>query len=280
MADLNARVPVLPLRDAVIPAGFSAHLFVTELSGIAAIDAAVARDAMVFLVLQKPGTPAEPGPADLHSVGTLARVVEHASTLPDAMRKVTVAALKRASLVRARRVTSKAADMLEAEVTSLGEGIQLMGAGKGLMYRLADEFERYAARKAVVHGAPGERKLNVHDFHAVRESGDPVQLVNYVTWTIDLGAEQKQQVLALERTTDRVARMIELIEERMRQISDGALALGSARTALETLETTLAQHKSATGALREEDAKRTSMRVEEALQEARTAIAQLLATIR
>jgi ATP-dependent Lon protease len=279
MAD-SARVPVLALRDVVIPAGFSAHLFVTELSAIAAIDASVARDAMVFLVLQKGKSPSEPGPGDLHAVGSLARVVEHASTLPDAMRKVTVAALKRASLVRAGQAKGQTGDYLEAEVVPLVEGIELMGAAKSIMYRLADAFERYAARKAVVHGAAGERKLNLADFKAVRESGDPVQLVNYVTWTIDLRAEQKQRVLSTERTADRVTRMIDLIEERMRQISDGALALGSATKTLEAIESALAHHKTATGVLREEDAKRAALRVEQALQEARVAIAQLLATAR
>jgi ATP-dependent Lon protease len=274
MIESTARVPVLALRDVVIPAGFSAHLFVTEASAIAAIDAAVARDAMIFLVLQT-NPLGDPGPEQLHTVGTLARVVEHASTLPDAMRKVTVAALKRASRVRCARVQGKTGNYLEAEVTLLVEGIQLMGAAKSSMYRLAEEFERYAARKAAVHGAPGERRLNLVDFESVQASGDPVQIVNYITWTIDLRPEQKQQVLAAERTADRVTRLIELIEERMLQISDAAIAHSSARAALEAVETALAQHRNATGALREEEAKRSAAHVEEALQQACRAIAQL-----
>ena len=88
-------LPVLPLRDFVAFPYMVLPLFVARERSREAIEDALAGDRLVMLLAQRDPECAQPGPEDLHSVGTVAMVLR-TMQLPDGRTKVLVQGLQRA----------------------------------------------------------------------------------------------------------------------------------------------------------------------------------------
>lgn len=71
-------IPVIPLKDVVIFPGISAPLAVRRARSVRALDAALAKDKLVFFVAQKNAVAGDPKAEDLYEVGTIAKVGESA----------------------------------------------------------------------------------------------------------------------------------------------------------------------------------------------------------
>ena len=73
-------VPIIPVRSRVLFPGMILPFGVGRAASIAAAQQAVRSESLVGLVMQRDPASDEPGPDDLHAVGTLARVVRHVTT--------------------------------------------------------------------------------------------------------------------------------------------------------------------------------------------------------
>ena len=87
-------LPVLPLRDVVVFPHMVIPLFVGRDKSIRALELAMASDKRIALVAQKSAETDDPGAADLHSIGTLATVLQLLK-LPDGTIKVLVEGVER-----------------------------------------------------------------------------------------------------------------------------------------------------------------------------------------
>ena len=88
-------LPLLPLREFVVFPYMVVPLFVARERSIAALEDALAGDRLVLLVAQRNGELDEPGPDDLHRVGTVA-MVTRSLRLPDGRVKALLQALGKA----------------------------------------------------------------------------------------------------------------------------------------------------------------------------------------
>jgi len=95
----SPEVPVLPLRDVVVYPHMVIPLFVGRDKSIRALDGAMAHDKQILLVAQKSADVDDPGPADLHQIGTLANILQLLK-LPDGTVKVLVEGNRRARIAR------------------------------------------------------------------------------------------------------------------------------------------------------------------------------------
>jgi ATP-dependent Lon protease len=68
-------IPLLPIRDIVIYPYMMLPLFVGRDVSIRAVEEALARDRLIFLVAQKNSGEENPNPADIHRVGTIASIM-------------------------------------------------------------------------------------------------------------------------------------------------------------------------------------------------------------
>jgi ATP-dependent Lon protease len=68
-------LPILPLRDMVVFPYMVLPLFVARDRSIAAVDDALAGGRLLLLVAQRDGEIEDPGPDDLHRVGTVVPVM-------------------------------------------------------------------------------------------------------------------------------------------------------------------------------------------------------------
>ena len=89
--------PVLPLRDVVVYPHMVIPLFVGREKSIRALDSAMASDKQILLIAQKSAEVDDPGVKDLHSVGTLANILQLLK-LPDGTVKVLVEGNQRAKI--------------------------------------------------------------------------------------------------------------------------------------------------------------------------------------
>jgi len=91
-------LPVLPLRDIVIFPFMIVPLYVSREKSIKAVDQALAENRMILLAAQRKQEEDEPGPDDIHAVGTVALIMRMLK-LPDGRIRVLVQGLSRARVV-------------------------------------------------------------------------------------------------------------------------------------------------------------------------------------
>ena len=75
-------MPMLPVRDVVVFPHMVVPLFVGRPKSIAAVDAALARDRLIFLATQKDDEAEDPAVEDIYGVGTVAMIMRMLK-LPD-----------------------------------------------------------------------------------------------------------------------------------------------------------------------------------------------------
>lgn len=97
--DLNIpkELPLLPVRDVVIFPYMILPLFVGREKSIAAVEAALSRDRMIFLATQREMGEEEPQPDDIFTVGTVAMIMRMLK-LPDGRVKILVQGLAKGRL--------------------------------------------------------------------------------------------------------------------------------------------------------------------------------------
>src|SRR5688572_8742156 len=89
VVDVPEQLPLLPIRDLVVFPFMVVPLFVSRKVSIAAVDAALAGDRMLFLCAQKNAGADEPGPGELFRVGTIGKILRMRK-LPDGQVKILV----------------------------------------------------------------------------------------------------------------------------------------------------------------------------------------------
>jgi ATP-dependent Lon protease len=94
--EFQDRLPVLPLRDLVVFPYMTIPLLVGRVPSINAVERAVAKDRVLFCVTQKRSEVADPGPDELHELGTVVRVLQ-LFRLPDGTLRVLAEGIVRAN---------------------------------------------------------------------------------------------------------------------------------------------------------------------------------------
>jgi ATP-dependent Lon protease len=109
-------LPVLPLRDIVIFPFMIVPLYVSRDRSIKAVDQALAENRMILLAAQKKQDEDEPGPDDIHGVGTVALIMRMLK-LPDGRIRVLVQGLSRARILS----YDEGLPHLQAHIETVGE---------------------------------------------------------------------------------------------------------------------------------------------------------------
>jgi len=89
MEDRKRILPLLPLRDIVVFPHMVVPLFIGRDKSIAALDAALAQDRLIFLAAQQDASTNDPGEEEIYRIGTVAHVIQ-ILRLPDGTVKVLV----------------------------------------------------------------------------------------------------------------------------------------------------------------------------------------------
>ncbi len=193
--------PVMPLRDIVIFPGMVAPLVVGRKNSIRALEYAMEKRSLVFLVTQKDAGVDEPKAEHLYTRGTLAAVMQ-LLRLPDGTIKALVEGKRRA------RVSA----FLEDEVFFSAEVIETPDTEDE-----GQELQAYARelRQTFDHYCKSNKKIPAEVIKSVTSIGNPSRLVDLICSHIPLKTEEKQQLLEILALPERIRRVLEVMYREM-----------------------------------------------------------------
>lgn len=197
----HPNVPVLPLRDVVVYPHMVIPLFVGRDKSIFALERAMEHDKKIVLVAQKDAAQDQPGVDDIYRVGTMSSILQMLK-LPDGTVKVLVEGVQRARIVRFQDIDkyfSAEVDLSQADAADPRE-IEV------LTRSLLEQFEQYVKLN---------KKVPPEVLASLGSIDDASRLADTVAAHLSVRIEQKQQILELEDTRERLEHLIVRLEEEI-----------------------------------------------------------------
>jgi ATP-dependent Lon protease len=200
MADLMHEdvFPVLPLRDIVVFPHMIVPLFVGREKSVRALEDVMKDDKKILLVAQKNAAQDDPTPDDIYRVGTLSTVLQLLK-LPDGTVKVLVEGGSRA------HITGFTGNAQFFEATAIPQPEQD-----------GDERELEALSRSVISQFEQYLKLNKkippEVLVTINQIDDPGKLADIVASHLQLKISEKQELLEIETTSERLERVYACME--------------------------------------------------------------------
>ena len=192
-------VPVLPLRDVVVYPHMVIPLFVGRDKSVTALDRAMGSNKQILLVAQRAPETDDPGPEDLHGVGTLASILQLLK-LPDGTVKVLVEGTERAKVDSLRSED----DALLADITRIkttGEDDER--EVDVLMRSALTLFDQYVKLN---------KKIPPEILTSLAGIDQPGRLADTIAAHMALKIEDKQRILEMEDVRGRLESVMSMIE--------------------------------------------------------------------
>jgi ATP-dependent Lon protease len=210
-------LPLLPVRDIVIFPYMVLPLFVSREKSIKALEEALAKDRLIFLVGQKNLAEEDPSMKDLYRVGTVALVMKMLK-LPDGKIKILVQGLSKASIKETLQTTPyflvKVDNIKDPFVT------EITLETEALMRNVREQLERI-----VSYG-----KFLSPDLMFVIESvDDPGRLADLVASNLDLTIQKAQEILEIFDPIERLKLLSEVLGKEVQVLTMQAKIQSQAR---------------------------------------------------
>jgi ATP-dependent Lon protease len=207
LLSLPETLPLLPVRDIVVFPYMVLPLFVSREKSIKALEEALSKDRLIFLVAQQNLSEEEPSFKDLYRVGTVALVMKMLK-LPDGKIKILIQGLSKASVKEVLHTTpyflvrvENIKDPFLTEITLETEA---------LMRNVKEHLERIAS-----YG-----KLLSPDLMFVLESvDDPGRLADLVASNLDLTVEKAQEILEIFEPIERLKVLSEVLGKEVQVLT-------------------------------------------------------------
>ncbi len=199
-------LPLLPVRDIVVFPYMIVPLMVGRDSSLSAVEEAMSRDRLIFIVSQKDPSVEEPREDDINRIGTVSAIMRFIK-LPDGKAKILVQGLTRARIKEYLRFTP----FIEV---SLEEVLEVKLPQDSLEVEALVRTIKEGVEKISSYGKPLPP-----DFLSVLESvDDPLKLIYLVASNLGLPVEKSQELLeevetvsALKKLSSYILREIEIL---------------------------------------------------------------------
>ncbi|MBR9970761.1 endopeptidase La [Magnetospirillum sulfuroxidans] len=190
--------PVLPLRDIVVFPHMIVPLFVGRDKSVRALEDVMREDKQILLVAQKNAAQDDPTTADIYAVGTVSTVLQLLK-LPDGTVKVLVEGGRRARITGFTDNESFFQATAEMIDDGLVEGQEL----EALARSVVGQFEQYIKLN---------KKIPPEVLVSVNQIEDPAKLADTVASHLSLKISEKQELLELGSTAERLERVYSYME--------------------------------------------------------------------
>jgi len=198
-------VPLMPLRDIVVFPHMVVPLFVGRAKSIQALEDAVAGNRELLLAAQKHAGQDEPGPEDIHRIGTLGSIVQ-LLRLPDGTVKVLVEGKVRARIESFEEESA----YFSCEIKELADPSEISVESEALVRTVHSAFEGYVKLN---------KKVPQELLNSVSAILEPGRLADTIVAHLNLKLEERQQVLEasdphrrLENVYARMQAEVEVLE--------------------------------------------------------------------
>ncbi len=193
--------PLMPLRDIVIFPHMVAPLVVGRTRSIEALEDAMEKKTEIFLVTQKESKIDDPTEKEMHTVGTLA-VVMQLLRLPDGSIKALVEGKQRARIVS----FVPSASFLQVEVQELPEAEETGGQILAYDRELRKIFDEYCE---------ATKKLPKEVVKSVNNIVKSSKLVDVICAHLPLKTKEKQEILECDSLALRMEKVMEFIQREI-----------------------------------------------------------------
>ena len=193
-------LPLLVLRGLVCFPNTVIHFDVGRLKSVAALNAAMEKDQLIFLVAQKDVTQDDPTPAEWHHMGVVARVRQIVKLPHDNFRIIVEGEYRAAAVEIIQTEPYYAAVVQERPDRPVTPAL----LEEALVRECRDQFERYM--ELVPKLAPDV----VLGVAAEEHAG---QLADFVTSNLSMPAEDKQKILNLQTVTARMELLLRMLDK-------------------------------------------------------------------
>jgi ATP-dependent Lon protease len=210
-------LPLLPVRDIVIFPYMVLPLSVSREKSIKALEEALSKDRLIFLVAQKNITEEDPSMKDLYRVGTVALIMKMLK-LPDGKIKILVQGLSKASV----KETLQTVPYLLVKIENIKDPFitEITLETEALIRNVREQLERI-----VSYG-----KFLSPDLMFVLESvDDPGRLADLVASNLDLTTEKAQEILEIVDPIERLKVLSEVLGKEVQVLSMQAKIQSQAR---------------------------------------------------
>jgi len=214
---LPEMLPLLPVRDIVVFPYMVVPLFVSREKSIKALEEALSKDRLIFLVAQKNVSEEDPSIKDLYRVGTVGLVMRMLK-LPDGKTKILVQGLSKATT----KETLQTLPYILVKIENIKDPFitEITVETEALMRNVREQLERI-----VSYG-----KLLSPDVMFILESiDDPGRLADLVASNLDLTVEKAQEVLEILDPVERLKALNEMLGKEVQVLTMQAKIQSQAR---------------------------------------------------
>lgn len=185
----SSMLPVIPLRDVVVFPGTIVPLFIGREKSIRAVEVALRKDKLLFLVTQKDPEIENPKRHDLYDVGVIGVIIQNVR-LPDGTIKMLVEGTE-----RARIIDFSETDHIECLVEAIKEEPIDYELQEHLKRVIIDELEKYIEKSG---------KIGHETFQAIKELPTLSRLLDTIASHLNIKTPEKQRIL---ETIDPIERL-------------------------------------------------------------------------
>jgi ATP-dependent Lon protease len=199
--DQYETLPIVPLRDVVVFPHMMLPFVIGRPSSTRALEHALATDKRIFLAAQHDAATDDPQPADIYTMGCVANVVQSLK-LPDGNVKLLVEGLERARVIEWKEDKG----FYRVTIKVLARKTDNPADTEAVMAKVVTLFEQYV-------------KLSNHLQHdamlaAVRVD-DPSRLADTIAAHLQVGVDEKQNLLEIIAPAERLTRIIAVLESEV-----------------------------------------------------------------
>lgn len=194
-------LPILPLKSTVVFPYLVVPLMIHEAEQTRMLDDALMRGSRVGLFLQRDPNEEDPGPGDLHEIGTSGNILKMLR-FPDGTVRFLIQGLSR---IRLKKFTSDD-PFLMAEVVDVPEAVEDNVTMEALERNLLEQI------KKLVELAP----YLTEEFHVSAINQDtPSKLADYVVSNLNISSEEKQELLQESSVLKRVKKLYSILNKEI-----------------------------------------------------------------
>ena len=192
------KLPMMPIRDMVIFPYMMTPFVVGRESSVRALEEALTGDRKIFLATQHDASIDEPKAKDIYQVGSICNIVQSVK-MPDGNIKVLVEGVERAKSIE----VNDRDGFFVATVRTGKSQFEMTPAAEQLMQRVTTLFEQYVKL---------QQSLNYETIIATVRMDEPAKLSDTIAANLQMGIEEKQELLAIFDPAARLARIADVLD--------------------------------------------------------------------
>ena len=198
------KLPMMPIRDMVIFPYMMTPFVVGRQSSVRALEEALNGDRKIFLATQHDASIDEPKAKEIYQVGAICNIVQSVK-MPDGNIKVLVEGVERAKSIE----VNDRDGFFVATVRTGKTDFEMTPAVEQLMQRVTSLFEQYVKL---------QQSLNYETIIASVRMDEPAKLSDTIAANLQLGIEEKQELLGIFDPAARLARIADVLDVEIEKL--------------------------------------------------------------